>query len=51
MLLRIQPEVGTWYENTEQETLFEVVTLDEEEGTLAIQYFDGELEEMDIETF
>lgn len=51
MLRRIQPEVGIWYENTEQGMLFEVVALDDEESTLAIQYFDGALEEIDIETF
>jgi len=51
MLRRIQPEVGIWYENTEQGTLFEIVALDDNESSLAIQYFDGELGEIDIETF
>ncbi len=51
MLRRIQPEVGNWYENVEEETLFEVVTVEEDGSAVAIQYFDGELEEMEIETF
>ena len=51
MLRRIQPEVGTWYENIEQETLFEVVSIDDDGSALAIQYFDGELEEIELETF
>lgn len=51
MLKRIQPEVGVWYENTEQETLFEVVSIDDDNSTLALQYFDGELEEIELEAF
>ena len=51
MLRRIQPEVGNWYENPEAETLFEVVAIDDDGSSLAVQYFDVELEEMDIETF
>ena len=51
MLKRIQPEVGNWYENVEDETLFEVVAIDDDGSSLAIQYFEGELEEMDIEAF
>lgn len=51
MLKRIQPEVGNWYENVDAETLFEVVAIDEDGSTLAIQYFEGELEELDLETF
>jgi len=51
MLRRRQPEVGTWYQNIEQDTLFEVVAVDEDEGMLAIQYYDGDLEELELETF
>ncbi|MCG8313347.1 MAG: hypothetical protein MI976_09030 [Pseudomonadales bacterium] len=51
MLTRYKPEVGTWYENLELGALFEVVAYDEESGFVATQYFDGEIEELDTETF
>jgi hypothetical protein len=51
MLKRIQPEVGSWYENTDQNLLFEVVFFDEDESSVGIQYFDGEIEELELEGF
>lgn len=51
MLIRHKPEIGKWYENIEQGGLFEVVAFDEESGFVATQYFDGEIEELDTETF
>ena len=51
MLRRVLPEVGSWYENVEQGSLFEVVTLDEDDNLIAIQYFDGELEEIELDAF
>lgn len=43
-----QPRVGEWYRLAGSE-LFEVVAIDEDDGTIDMQYFDGTLEEMDIE--
>lgn len=51
MLTRHKPEVGLWYENIELGDLFEVVAYDEESGFIATQHFDGEIEELDTETF
>ncbi len=51
MLRRAVPEVGCWYENAEQGTLFEIVSLDEDENTVAIQYYEGEIEEMELDVF
>ncbi len=51
MLTRHTPEIGCWYENVEQGNLFKVVACDEESNFVAIQYFDGEIEELDTETF
>ena len=42
------PSIGAWYRLTGGE-LFEVVALDDDEGTIEIQYFDGTVEEMDRE--
>ena len=50
MLNRVAPEVGQWYRN-EQGGLFEVVALDEEDGVVEIQYFDGTIEELDREAW
>lgn len=43
-----QPGIGDWYRLTGSD-LFEVVAVDEDDGTIEIQYFDGTVEEMDIE--
>ena len=42
------PGIGDWY-RLNGGALFEVVALDDDDGTVEIQYFDGTLEEMDIE--
>ncbi|MEP7243020.1 MAG: DUF6763 family protein [Gammaproteobacteria bacterium] len=44
-----QPGIGSWYRQKEGGALFEVVALDDDDGTIEIQYFDGTVEEMDIE--
>lgn len=49
MLRRLEPEIGCWYEDYERNSLFEVVSLDED--SVAIQYFDGEVEEFELEAF
>lgn len=43
-----QPVIGAWYRRTGGES-FEVVAIDEDDGTIEIQYFDGTLEELDVE--
>jgi hypothetical protein len=43
-----QPDIGNWYRLSGGE-LFEVVAIDDDEGTIDIQYFDGTVEEMDRE--
>lgn len=50
MLNRLEPEIGQWYRN-EAGAIFEVVALDEEEGIIEIQYFDGAIEELDSESW
>ena len=42
------PGIGDWYRLNGGQ-LFEVVALDDDDGTIEIQYFDGTVEEMDIE--
>lgn len=43
------PSIGDWYRQKEGGALFEVVAYDDDDGTIEIQYFDGTVEEMDIE--
>ncbi len=43
-----QPAIGEWYRQ-HGEQHFEVVAVDEEAGTIEIQYFDGTVEELEIE--
>ena len=42
------PSIGDWYRNTSGNSL-EVVELDDDDGTIEIQYFDGTVEEMERE--
>ena len=42
------PSIGDWYRLSGGER-FEVVAIDDDEGTIDIQYFDGTVEEMDSE--
>jgi hypothetical protein len=42
------PTIGKWYKNKAGET-FKVVAFDEDGGYIEIQYFDGTVEEQDVE--
>jgi len=44
------PSVGDWYRNQQQKT-FEIVAYDHDEGTVEIQYFDGDLEEIELDAW
>ena len=43
-----QPSIGNWYRLSGGE-IFEVVAVDDDDGTIDIQYFDGTVEEMERE--
>ena len=49
MLEEIEPVVGNWYCHIDKGRDFMVVAVNDEEGTVDIQYFDGDLEEIDLE--
>ncbi|HZX22974.1 MAG TPA: DUF6763 family protein [Woeseiaceae bacterium] len=44
------PAIGHWYRRPNGR-LFEIVAIDDADGTLEIQYFDGTLGEIDLETW
>ncbi|HRE56062.1 MAG TPA: hypothetical protein PLP22_14895 [Candidatus Competibacter sp.] len=47
----VDPIIGNWYRNEETGNDFEVVALDEDAQTIEIQYFDGEVEELDLDAW
>ena len=47
MMLR-SPEIGFWYRTPNNRTRIEIVALDERQGTIEIQYTDGDLDELDL---
>lgn len=46
-----EPSPGQWYENAEEEETFRVLTVDEDSELIEIEYLDGEIEEIDLETW
>lgn len=44
------PKVGEWYKDLNGDR-FEVVAIDEDDATVDVQYFDGTVEELDIDTW
>lgn len=48
---RYVPVIGQWYERRDKGGLFQVVALDEELGTVDIQEFEGDVDELDLETW
>jgi hypothetical protein len=45
------PIVGNWYEIPDKDKKFEVVALDEDNGLVDVQYFDGDLDEIDLDAW
>lgn len=44
------PVIGHWYRRTNG-SLFEVVAVDEDDATVELQFFDGTLDEIDLENW
>ena len=44
----MKPTIGNWYRIQGSDS-FEVVAFDEDDGTIELQYFDGTVEEMDLD--
>ena len=47
----IEAVVGNWYQNLEKGQEFEVIAVDEDSGLIEIQYFGGDVDEMDLESW
>ena len=46
----LYPVIGQWFSRSNG-TLFEVVAIDEDGGTVELQQFDGTIDEVDMETW
>ena len=46
-----EPVAGQWYENVEEDDSFRVLSLDPDTELVEIEYLDGEIEEMDLDTW
>jgi len=46
-----EPAKGQWYENVEEDEIFRVLSVDEDAELVEIEYLDGDIEEMDIDTW
>lgn len=46
-----RPVVGEWYLDMEQSQQFEIVAADFQEKVIEVQFFEGELEEIDLDTW
>ena len=45
------PVIGAWYQDATEDQIFEVVAIDEQAALVEIQYLDGEVSELDFETW
>ena len=50
MMAIAMPKIGDWYQKPGGE-LFEIVAIDESDGTIEIQYFDGTVEEVEVDAW
>ncbi len=49
MATEIDPIVNSWYRHLDKGQKFQVVAVDESELVIEIQYFDGDIEEIDLD--
>lgn len=47
MVTEVDPIIGSWYQHLDKGQRFCVVAVDEESGLIAVQHFDGDLEEIE----
>ncbi|WJW75837.1 hypothetical protein QVG61_01745 [Thiohalobacter sp. IOR34] len=50
MATEYEPRIGDWYRTPSGDN-FEIVAYDEDDETLEIQYFDGTVEELDMDSW
>ena len=51
MAREYEPVVGQWYENVDENENFRVLSVDEDAELIEVEYLDGDIEEIDLETW
>ncbi len=51
MAREFEPVVGQWYENIDENESFRVLSVDEDAELIEIEYLDGDIEELDVDTW
>ena len=51
MTTEFDPIIGNWYDHLDKGQRFQVVAMDEKSQTVEIQYFDGNLDECELESW
>ena len=46
-----EPVVGQWYENIDESDSFRVLKVDEDSELVEVEYLDGDIEEIDLDTW
>jgi hypothetical protein len=46
-----EPVAGQWYENIDENESFRVLSVDEDSELIEIEYLDGDIEEIDLDTW
>jgi uncharacterized protein DUF6763 len=46
-----EPVAGQWYENVDENESFRVLSVDEDAELIEIEYLDGDIEELDLDTW
>jgi hypothetical protein len=46
-----EPVVGQWYENIDENESFRVLSVDEDAELIELEYIDGDIEEIDLDTW
>lgn len=49
MATEVDPIVGNWYRDLDNDEAFEVIAVDEDEGVVEVQRYDGNLESYDMD--
>lgn len=49
MTVKRPPVVSQWYRHLDKGQEFQVTAIDEDDGTVELQHFDGDVEEVDLE--
>ena len=51
MAREFEPVVGQWYENIDENESFRVLSVDEDAELIELEYIDGDIEEIDLDTW